>query len=111
MSFDLGFFSNSNKATASDIQNAWKKVAENEIDWPASAGFSEFVESLHTRLADFDSAMVINQGSAEQGYLSISLQGPHWQDAHHEIGGLLMMYNVICYDPQSGQATLELEPL
>ena len=111
MSFDLSFFSNSNKATSSDIENALKDSAKNELNWPTNTKFCEFVKSLHQELTAFDSAMIVNQGSAEQGYLCISLQGPSWLDAHHEIGGLLMMHNVICYDHQSGQATLELEQL
>ena len=111
MSFDLSFFSNSNKATSSDIEKAWKDSQKNELTWPATADFNEFVESLHNKLSELDSVMLIDNGSAEQGFLRISLQGPNWQEAHHEIGGLLMMHNVICYDPQSGQATVELEPI
>ena len=111
MSFDLSFFSNAGKVTSIEVERAWKESSRKELDWPTTTDFSEFVESLHKKLADFDSAMIINEGSAEQGYLCISLQGQHWQDVHHEIGGLLMIHNVICYDPQSGQATVELEPL
>lgn len=111
MSFDLGFFSNPGNVKSIDLKKAWEQSSNKELDWPSTADFSQFVDSLHKKLADFDSAMIINHGSAEQGHLFISLQGPHWQDAHHEIGGLLMMHNVICYDPQSGQATIELEAI
>lgn len=111
MSFDLAFFSNSTKITSNDIENAWRDSVEQNFVWPTDTSFSEFVESLQNILSEFDTTMLVDKGSAEQGFLKISLQGPNWQEAHHEIGGLLMMHNVICYDPQSGQATVELEPI
>ena len=111
MSFDLAFFSNSHKVTSNDIENAWRDSVVKDLEWATDTNFTKFVESLHNKLSEFDSAMFVDKGSAEQGFLKISLQGPNWQEAHHEIGGLLMMHNVICYDPQSGQATVELEPI
>lgn len=111
MSFDLAFFAHSNKATSNDIKNAWRGSLVQEITWSGNVEFNEFVEALQKEISRFDSTMIIQKGSAEQGFLKISLQGPRWQDAHHDIGSLLMTHNVICYDPQSDRATVELEPI
>lgn len=111
MSFDLTFFANSKNVTSKNVENAWRDSLRREIEWTTNSAFADFAEALQKELSMFDSVMIVNKGSAEQGFLSISLQGPNWQEAHHEIGGLLMMHNVICYDPQSDRATVELEPI
>lgn len=110
MSFELVFLARNSEAKREDVISEYKKPP-NKRTWSTNAGFESFVTDLRTTLAALDCEYFLKDRDTNLGIQHVELQGEKFADAHHEIGGLLMLHSIICYDPQSNEVTIELEPI